>query len=216
VNPQLTLLFPNHVAIEITDLVSASASLLPEEELFSQHYSAKRRREFITGRTNARQLLKKYNLHRYPLLPNADRAPIWPEGIIGSISHCKDLCGVIVSEAKHYRSIGFDIENIRTFNFAVRKYICTEDEDEWLLSLPEASRSQALLLIFSIKESLYKCIYQADGIKLNFKKISSIPQFEHGRFLLSPVDDLHMKYKDIKTRFIITEQHIYSLAHYLK
>ena len=213
-NDHLNTLFPKNVNSEISDLISDKVELLPAEATISQRYSPKRLREFTTGRVNARHLLERYNIQGYPLLPNADRAPIWPPGIIGSISHCNDRCGVIVTESKHYRSIGFDVENKRDFNYSARKFICTNEEEQWLLTQPESSRSQKLLLIFSIKESLYKCLYQADGIKLGFKNVSAIPDDKTDSFLLNFVANEYKKYNHIKTRFTMSKQHIYTFAHY--
>ena len=38
--------------------------------------------------------------------------PVWPEGVIGSLSHCEGCVGAAIGYTNYYRSIGIDIEEI--------------------------------------------------------------------------------------------------------
>ncbi len=50
--------------------------------------------QFSTGRTAARLALQH---------PGQDRAPVWPAGSVGSISHCVRLCLAVVAKKMVFR-----------------------------------------------------------------------------------------------------------------
>src|SRR5918999_6186071 len=100
----------------IATLVPASASAemfsdAPESTMFSTEAAAvanavaERRREFGTVRHCARKALRQLGVPAVPILPDVDRAPRWPVGVVGSMTHCTgyraaalarsaELCGV--------------------------------------------------------------------------------------------------------------------------
>ena len=212
-NNTIDSLFPEHVRFIINELSGTKSDLLTEEAAVTVNYSDKRLRDFCSVRLIARELLQNYEINNFPILPDSERAPLWPSGIVGTITHCKDLCGVAISQTKHYRSLGFDMENIRDLNFSTRKFICTYEEEKWLLAQPEASRILNLLLIFSIKESLYKCIYQAEHNKINFKTFSAIPVRKDKGFELKAIDDQYRTFEQIKTRYHATDSHVFTFCY---
>ena len=55
-------------------------------------YPEERRNEFIAGRHCAREALARIGVSSCALPPDKNRAPQWPEGVIGSISHTGGLC----------------------------------------------------------------------------------------------------------------------------
>ena len=63
----------------------------------------KRRAEFATARALARQLFADHGREGAELLNDATRAPVWPEGLVGSISHTRGYCGVVVGSRARYR-----------------------------------------------------------------------------------------------------------------
>ena len=94
-------------------LVSAIDKLcgaIAEEEMEAvQHAVAKRKREFTAGRILARRALSFLGFGAVSLPVSEHRYPIWPSGIVGSISHTADMAGVVVALSKAYSGIGFDI-----------------------------------------------------------------------------------------------------------
>jgi 4'-phosphopantetheinyl transferase EntD len=48
----------------------------------------KRRREFVTTRRCARQALAQLGVPPVPIRPGPGRAPVWPAGVVGSLTHC--------------------------------------------------------------------------------------------------------------------------------
>ncbi|HEY1920376.1 MAG TPA: 4'-phosphopantetheinyl transferase superfamily protein [Streptosporangiaceae bacterium] len=69
---------------------TADAYLFPEEQAIIVNAVEARRREFGTVRRCAREALTGLGYPPAPLLPGQERAPQWPAGIVGSMTHCTD------------------------------------------------------------------------------------------------------------------------------
>ncbi|MBL7663241.1 4'-phosphopantetheinyl transferase superfamily protein [bacterium] len=94
---------------------------------------------------------------------NAQGAPIFPAGYVGSIAHCQSHAALIVApqgrqndDQTNYglRSVGIDVEDISRFsNLSIKNRILSMEElQEQDLSLKD------LALIFCAKEALYKML----------------------------------------------------------
>ncbi len=118
-----------------------------------------RRREFATGRVLARRLLRQLGSEIPELLRDSDRVPRWPTEIVGSISHCEDLCAVAVGELSRFRGVGLDVEPDEPVKEGVERIVCRESELAWLKSASGDERSRRIKIIFSIKEAVYKAFY---------------------------------------------------------
>lgn len=120
----------------------------------------KRRVEFLAGRLCAREAARRLErpLHVVRRGPNGE--PIWPAGLVGSISHSNRIACAAVTHASIHRAIGIDIEPI-----------CSAEDAEQLGPLIFASGERGALgswaegeedlftLSFSLKEAIYKSIY---------------------------------------------------------
>ena len=47
-----------------------------------------------------------------PIKRNDQGAPIWPEGVIGSITHTESFIGAVVESSHKLRGVGIDTEKI--------------------------------------------------------------------------------------------------------
>lgn len=83
---------------------------LPEEEPLIARSVAKRRNEFITVRHCAREALGKLDVGPVPILKGDKGEPCWPDGIVGSLTHCEGFRGAVVARATQVRSVGIDAE----------------------------------------------------------------------------------------------------------
>lgn len=126
--------------------------------------TAKRHCEFIAGRYCAIQAIRR--LQRSPwgnrrqqigLYP--DRSPLWPKGIIGSISHSKDRAMAVVGSIQSYAGLGIDCESLLTDSVArdIGDLILTPLEQELLLKRV-MEYGFMVTLAFSAKESLFKAL----------------------------------------------------------
>ena len=83
---------------------------LPEEEPLIARSVAKRRNEFITVRYCARQALGELGLPPVPILKGDKGEPCWPDGVVGSLTHCEGFRGAVVGRSAEVRSVGIDAE----------------------------------------------------------------------------------------------------------
>jgi 4'-phosphopantetheinyl transferase EntD len=146
-------------------------ALYPEEEVFIIRAVTKRRREFTAGRLCARRALSLLGIENYPLLAGQDRLPVWPPGIVGSLSHCNDYCGVAVARRDEIASVGFDVERAGPLKSPVIRMICTETESAWAEKTAPRTGVDWHKVIFSAKESTYKCYYPLARRMLNFHDV---------------------------------------------
>ena len=127
---------------------------------------SKRRQQFSAGRALARQALEQLG-HQLSAIPAGESgAPVWPEAITGSISHCDDIAVALVGWQRQYRSLGIDVEHIQTLSPNVRALVLTDAERAAVRD------DRAATLHFCAKEALYKCLAPLGGDWLDFADVS--------------------------------------------
>jgi enterobactin synthetase component D len=126
--------------------------------------TAKRHCEFIAGRYCASQAIK--NLGQPPnsnsetqILIQPDRSPLWPKGIVGSISHSRNQAIAVVGNADSYLGLGIDCESLLTDAAAreIADLVLQPLERELLLNR-HVELGFLVTLAFSAKESLFKAL----------------------------------------------------------
>ena len=205
-------LFPTSVSGLILSIEDYSVHLSDDELQFVANASSKRKSEFSTGRWCAKQLLKKHNITKTPVLSGEHREPLWPDTIVGSISHCKDLCGAVIAKNDVIQSIGFDLETQRILKHDIARVICTHSEKTWINEQTTLPYDNLVLLLFSLKESVYKCVFQHQQIKLGFKDVSLHPDLTNNTAQVTFGNNLIDN--QIELKFYSTEAHIYTSAIY--
>ncbi|MCU1716841.1 4'-phosphopantetheinyl transferase [Pseudomonas sp. 5P_3.1_Bac2] len=122
---------------------------------------AKRQAEYLAGRLCAREALRRVTGQGHVPASGADRAPQWPAGTCGSISHSTGWAGAVVGLSRQWQSLGLDIEQLIPAERAQRLAgeILTAAELERLQGLSESAQAQLITLTFSLKESLFKALY---------------------------------------------------------
>ena len=149
--------------------------LLPEEQVIAGSFgSQKSRAEFTLGRVYAHGALSRFGLESEPILRNPEtREPCWPDSVWGSITHSAGFAAVAVGLKKEIKGVGIDLESFsRSVDFKIRSHVCVDSELEWLDSLPNEQANRALRIIFSAKESIFKCIYPGTKSYLSFKDVA--------------------------------------------
>jgi 4'-phosphopantetheinyl transferase EntD len=154
--------------------------LLPGETAAIARASPARRREFAAGRALARRAIAALDLTAAAIPAADDRAPVWPSGIRGSISHCADWCVAAAARADDgYLAIGVDIEPAEPLDADLIEEICTTEERRRLDDLPAERRDLLARMIFCAKECAYKCQYPLSGQLLDFQALSiRLEQFQ--------------------------------------
>ena len=164
-------LFGHRILWMIGLIVADVSCLLPEERTVIEHAVPKRQREFASGRLYARTVLSRLGFPEAPLLPGLDRAPVWPAGAVGSISHSRRMAGAAVALKSHYGSVGLDIEDREPVASYLLNLIASADEREWVERGSSADAGVRARLLFSAKESVYKCHYPVYGVFLEFRDV---------------------------------------------
>ncbi|MFA3760526.1 4'-phosphopantetheinyl transferase [Yersinia sp. 2544 StPb PI] len=163
---------------------------------------AKRRAEYLAGRFVARQVLNMLEVRNYPLANGLDRAPLWPAGLIGSISHNNQraLCTAQIitpateysDQSAHVHGVGLDIESLIAVERANDLWpgILSEQEYRDLQEGPLVF-NHLLTLAFSAKESLFKAVYPQLGRYFDFLEARFLSySMASGRFELQLLRDL--------------------------
>lgn len=120
---------------------------------------AKRQIEFASGRRCCESLLKRFG-NTEQVWVNEDRSPAWPSGFVGSISHSKNWTWATVGRQSQLVSVGIDTEPV--ISTKTRNQIIFEIATENELESYKGSRltpDQIFSVVFSAKESFYKCCY---------------------------------------------------------
>lgn len=210
-NPEIIKkLFPDSVTGIILKIDDYQSHLHPDEYKIISSVSDKRKLEFSTGRWCAKHALASQGIYDTIILTGENREPIWPEEFVGSISHCKDQCGATVAKKSNIKSIGFDIESIKQLKNDIGRIVCTSDEKKWIKNQAQYSYDILVILIFSLKEAVYKCVFQQQQIKLGFKDISITPDLNANTAKIA-FNKTHIDL-DIKLSFFISDTHIHSGA----
>jgi len=142
-----------------------------------RHASTKRRAEFLAGRICAQQALFCLTGTPHTLRQGNDRLPSWPRGCVGSISHSNALAAAVVACRTDYRSVEMDLEHAILDKDCTDELICSiQTPAEWkrLAALHTLTRGQALTLVFSIKESVFKALYPLTHTYFDFKDVELI------------------------------------------
>jgi len=156
---RLRSLFPPGVLAAEMPEPGDPKSLLPEEAVFLGKAVAQRAQEFAAGRACARRLLAELNTFNFPIKVADNRQPLWPEGLVGSITHTTGFCAAVVAPRTQIRALGLDTEVAGRVHQELWRHICVPAETEWLETLPATARAAAATAIFCAKEAFYKCQY---------------------------------------------------------
>ncbi len=161
-------LFPPGVVVAELRQAGDPQLLLPTEAPFVRQAVPKRVQEFAAGRLCARRAMEQFGVTGFPLSVGEDRQPLWPVGLIGSITHTAGYCAAAVAERGSLIAVGLDSETVGDVTRDIWPTICGASEAEWLRSLPAACQEAAITLIFSAKEAFYKCQYPLTHEWLDF------------------------------------------------
>src|SRR5580693_7605264 len=140
---------------------------LPEEEPLIAKSVAKRRSEFITVRHCARIALGELGFPRVPILKGDKGEPCWPDGVVGSLTHCAGYRGAVVGRDGVVRSVGVDAEPHDVLPDGVLDAISLAAERIEIASLPAGLHWDRIL--FCAKEATYKAWFPLTKRWLGFE-----------------------------------------------
>jgi 4'-phosphopantetheinyl transferase EntD len=142
-------------------------ALMPGEELLIARSVAKRRNEFITARHCARLALGQLGFPPVPILKGDKGEPHWPDGVVGSLTHCVGYRGAVVARSAAVRSVGVDAEPHDALPDGVLDAISLEAERRAMAALPTGVHWDRIL--FCAKEATYKAWFPLTKRWLGFE-----------------------------------------------
>ena len=143
---------------------------------------AERRREFGTVRYCARKALQELRVRPVAILPDADGAPRWPAGVVGSMTHCTGYRAAAVARSGDVCALGIDAEPHDALPSEVRDLVLRDEEHARLSAFARAHPQVHWdRIVFSAKEAVYKAWFSRTRRWLDFADVSTTVQVD-GRF----------------------------------
>jgi 4'-phosphopantetheinyl transferase EntD len=147
------------VAVELEAPDRSPDELYAEERELIADAVESRRREFTDGRACARRALSMIGLPPVAILAGGDGAPVWPQGVVGSITHKRHYRAAAVARSSDLLGLGIDAELNEPLPDGVLGSIADSDE------LRDVERLHARCdqiawdrLLFSAKEAVVKAV----------------------------------------------------------
>ncbi|KIN64469.1 Phosphopantetheinyl transferase PptA [Sulfitobacter noctilucicola] len=175
--PQIAALYDLPVAVGVTDPRVAQPEPMGREARHLRRAFPVRKREFAAGRTAARQAMTALGRSPEPIPAHPDRAPHWPEGLSGSISHTGKLCAAVLTTAPFH--LGLDMEENADLEVGLLATICSDRE---LAHIDGPYRLRLAKLIFCAKEAAYKAQYPITRTLFGFDHIEISLDLAQQRF----------------------------------
>jgi len=192
-------LYQSQVILHSATVDNHAAELGPQEAAAAERMVDKRLREFSTGRFCAHKALTTLNpdYHAIEIPIGENREPLWPDGSIGSITHDRKIALAVVSHDPQCLSLGIDLQPFECLSDRVSERVASERELAAMLKIPDELASDGILqlpgladsvpaqgpqsretilqglaacLIFSIKESIFKCYFPIHRVWIDFKE----------------------------------------------
>jgi enterobactin synthetase component D len=178
---------------------------------------AKRQAEFLAGRICAREALRRLNGSEVVPAVGDDRAPQWPAGISGSITHGNNWAAAIVANSSDWRGLGMDVENLLSSDRAVRLQaeILTPAELRRASLVDLVQLAHLVTLTFSLKESLFKALYPLTLQRFYFEHAELLEWTDAGHARLRLLTDLSPEWKsgaELDAQFSVFDQRLLSLV----
>ena len=142
------------------------AAILPEEAPAFERSVVAVRRTSGAARLVARDLLRRLGYLEWPIKRSSAGAPIWPEGIRGSLAHDSDYAVAAICREQDFRALGVDVEPAELLPRELVDLVATPREREHLDADGFGGR-----MLFVAKEAVYKALYPLDRSFLDYHDV---------------------------------------------
>ena len=165
---QLSKALGPNIGVACRDVDGDPQVLWPVEREAVLKAIPRRQREFAAGRAAAREAMIQVGWSPEAIPSAPDRAPIWPEGLVGSIAHNGQACVAIIGRRDQVHAMGLDIEEDIAMDPTLWTTICTPGELATIAALPQSERGRCVTRLFCAKEAFYKWQYPQTQRMLDF------------------------------------------------
>jgi enterobactin synthetase component D len=137
-----------------------------EAELLGERAIERRRVFFALGRAAARDALAELGIDGVAIGRGTAGEPLWPDGIVGAITHAGDTAIALVGRKTEYAGLGVDVEELaRGPSARAARLVCRPTEMGWA---DVESGTQRLSMLFSGKEAVFKAVFPIERVWLGF------------------------------------------------
>lgn len=158
--PDLDALAPPGVHLAGRAIASGDeALLLPEEATALARSPLVQRRHSGAARSLARALLARLGARSTAILRGAGGAPIWPEGVIGSLAHDEAVAVAALARRADIAALGVDVEPAEPLPAELVAIVATRTEQ----GRAPAQDPLYFRKLFVAKEAVYKALFPLDG-----------------------------------------------------
>jgi 4'-phosphopantetheinyl transferase EntD len=166
----LAALYPPGVAVCVAASDTALDALLPEELTGTARFVPARLADYRRGRHCARRALAALGLSAGAIPFGRSREPVWPTGVVGSITHAGGVAAAAVARASDWRGLGLDLEDDAPLDAELVERICTPRETASFAASGLAG-ALAAKLSFCCKEAAYKALWPVLRRFLDFHQL---------------------------------------------
>jgi 4'-phosphopantetheinyl transferase EntD len=135
--------------------------LHPGEAAIVAAAGEKRRRDFALGRFCAHTALTQLGQPQDMVGSGRDGAPLWPQGLCGSITHTMGYAASLVAGRECFAGLGLDAEHVGGVTEKLWPRLFNESERAMLIE--RGDRAIAATILFSAKEACFKAQGSASG-----------------------------------------------------
>ena len=186
-------LFPPQCALAVQRYDSPEIPLPPPNDPALDRAVEKRQREFSAGRAAAATALSRLDVLNAVIAIGENRNPLWPLGVVGSITHTAGLAVAVVARQKEISSLGLDLELTEAVKEELWASLFNQTEIAWLSAIPRGQQARWATVIFCAKESFYKLQYPLSGQWVDFHEADVAVSSETGEFLLTCLHPIVIK-----------------------
>jgi enterobactin synthetase component D len=137
--------------------------------------SQQRHAEYYAGRYCALTAMQDLGVAAQAIPTGRNRAPQWPPGLVGSITHHRSVACCAVARTAVCSAVGIDLERcMDAVQVASHADLIADHEELALLRRQESAFEWLLTLLFSAKESLFKALYPAIQYYFDFLDVQIV------------------------------------------
>lgn len=165
------------------DYDAALTALYPQEAAAIASARPKRRQDYANVRMCARRALGELGVPPAPVMSGGRGEPLWPDGVVGSMTHCPGFRAAAVGRSSTFLGLGIDAKPNLPLAENLLEFISLPQERVRTAELTQSSPDVCWdRLLFSAKEAVFKVWFPLTGRELDFTEADISIDADSGTF----------------------------------
>jgi enterobactin synthetase component D len=208
----------SHFCFKEGSLIGADCVFNITRPLDCEKWRNKRKETFLAGRLAVRHAQTYLNEPAKDIPKAEDGSPLWPNEYTGSISHTDNQAVAVLLPRSQgdIQYIGIDLEQLDNADKLDAADLIGCKEEFEILASAGIEKAQRALLLFSLKESVYKALYPAVGEYFDFLDVVLVSIEQTDVFVFQVRRTLSRRIKSgylVKGRYKILGGHVMTWAY---